>query len=638
MVTSTLTKFKNKVKLRSTPKHPFYFEVPEHKTVYGAGVVLHAYYHPDVKPLSNPELLRLLSKGFVLSPEQTSAVLSSALKKQETIDRLLELLEPSIGRFYFLMDLINVSMRDGDFTEEENYSIRLFSDLFGISEETVKAMRFFLRSAYHEDEKMLLLAHNDLLATLPEEYVEDFALSHLKYYTCFLNTVTVITQKQLSPKPFLSDDFSMEAIMNSYLKGLFHNYFTDHCELSGDMTLPKGCCLCFHNATVKIYGTLRLTDATLIFSNCSVTLKQSLRYILSATGSSLVILEHTQIDLRHLGSFLEQHGGTLTANDCSLISGSKKPALCLTDNSFSLHKCEFRTCHTPKNGAAVCIQGGSGQISECSFYDCESQNGGAVYTTQDTILKGCVFYLCKAVRYGSAIFCDGEIRSNLDNCHFYDCFPENEEVMQVLKGPEVYHITKTHVICYSTIIDTSLEISDLGILELRNATIYLRHPIRCKGVLNIRNCTMIAQDFTERDMVIMERAKSCSITYSEFNAANTAGIFRACGTRMNLFHCIFRNCRGGSAIYDAYLAVISECIFSYCQDGAVYCHSSKISNSTFVNCTGKIGAAIRMEGKSSEVNGCHFLHCISYYKPGAIDLSGSRHIYNCTFASCDPQL
>lgn len=638
MVTSTLTKFKNKVKLRSTPKHPYYFETPEHKTIYGAGVVLHAYYHPDIKPLSNPELLRLLSKGFVLSSAQTSAVLSFALKKQETIDRLIELLELSVGRFYFLMDLINISMRDGEFTEEENYSIHLFSDLFGVSDETIKAMRFFLRSAYHEDEKMLLLAYNDLMASIPVVYAEDFALPHLKYYTCFLNSVTTIEQKLIDLAPFVPENLSMESIMNSYLRGIFHNYFTDHCELSGDVTLPKGTCLCFHNATIKIYGTINVTGATLIFSNSTVTLKQSQRYVVSAVGNSQIILDHTQIDLRHLGSFLEQRNGTLTARHSTLISGSKKPAISLIDNSFSIFKCEFRTCHTPKNGAAVCIEGGSGQIRDCNFYDCESQNGGAIYTTQNTILKNCVFYLCKSVKYGSAVFYDGEIRSNLDNCQFYDCFPENEEVMQVLKGRELYRISKTHVIHYSTIVDTMLDVTDLGILEIRNSTIYLKRPIRCKGVLNIRNCTMIAQDFSERDMIIMEHAKTCSITYSEFNGANSAGVFRACGTRMNLFHCIFRNCKGGSAIYDAYLSVISECIFSYCQDGAVYCHSSKISDSTFVNCTGKTGAAIRMEGKSSEVNGCRFMHCISYYKPGAIDLSGSRHIYNCTFTNCDPQI
>lgn len=631
MKIGTLTKLKNKVKFNLTPKHPFYFQPVSYKIIYGAGVFLHAKYHPGIKPLSNPELLRLLSRGFLLTSQETASVLSLSLKKQETIDQLIELLNGTKNKYFFLMDLINVCIRDGDLSPDELYSIELFAELFQIDEAILKAMRFFLRSAFKEDNKMLLMAHQELISLLPNEYRESFSLEHLTYYTCFMETVRLITKDNISPDA-LPD---WHDAMKSYVNGFFRNFFTDHCEVRGDLVIPKGSSICFQNATIKLYGSFSLQGGSLIFSNCSLIMKKSAEFLIQADNSQ-VIFSDTTVELRHFGALLSQKSGRLEMNKVKITGSTGKSCLNLSSVSFYMADCEFRNCHTYRNGAALSVNRGRGHITDCGFYDCEAINGGAIDTTIDTTLRNCTFYLCKAVAHGAAIYYRGEIRSNIENCQYYDCYPEKEELIQEISGMKELNIKKTYEITCSTILSVPVYVHDLGVLEIRNSHIFISEPIRCKGILNIKNSAVIASDFKERDMIILERAKNCSISYSEFDGNLSCGIFRAPGTRFNIFHCIFRNCKDGRAIYDAHLPVINESIFSYCLGGAIYCHSGKITQCIFVNCTGQSGGAIQMAGKNGEVNSCRFLHCVSYYKRGAIDMSPKRHITDCTFIDCDP--
>lgn len=631
MKIGTLTKLKNKVKLNLTPKHPFYFQPVSYKIIYGAGVFLHAKYHPGIKPLSNPELLRLLSRGFLLNSQETAAVLSLSLRKQDTIDQLIDMLKNTKNKYFFLMDLINVCMRDGDLSKDELYSIQLFADLFEIDENTQKAIRFFLRSAFREDKKMLLLSHGEMLSCLPNEYRDGFSMDHLTYYTCFMESVTKITRDNISPDA-LPD---WHDAMKSYVNGCFRNFFTDHCEVQGDITIPKGTSICFQNATIKLYGSFFLQGGSLIFSNCTIVMKKSAGFMVESENS-LVIFSNTNVDLRHFGALLSQKKGRLEMNKVKITGSTGKSCISLSSVPFYISDCEFRNCHTSGNGAALNIREGRGHITDCGFFDCEATYGGAIDTTSDTTLRNCTFYLCKAVAHGAAIYYRGEIRSNIENCQYYDSYPEKEELVQEIKDINELHIRKTYEINCSTILSVPVTVHDLGVLEIKNSVVYLSQPIHCKGILNIKNSSIIASGFKERDMLVLDHAKNCSVSYSEFDGNLSCGIFRAPGTRFNIFHSIFRNCKDGRAIYDAHLPVINECIFSYCLGGAIYCRLGKITQCIFVNCTGQIGAAIQMEGKNGEVSSCRFLHCVSYYKKGAIDMTPRRNIKDCIFVDCDP--
>ena len=139
-----------------------------------------------------------------------------------------------------------------------------------------------------------------------------------------------------------------------------------------------------------------------------------------------------------------------------------------------------------------------------------------------------------------------------------------------------------------------------------------------------------------RDLFSFETPKNCHFSGCEFDGMEQYGIFRAVRARLHISGCIFRNTANGRAIYNAFLPIIEECVFSYCQEGAVYCHAGNITNSQFINCHARSGGGILMYGARGKIVDCHFQRCTSNYSGGAIDTSGSYHIVGCTYEECRP--
>ena len=100
---------------------------------------------------------------------------------------------------------------------------------------------------------------------------------------------------------------------------------------------------------------------------------------------------------------------------------------------------------------------------------------------------------------------------------------------------------------------------------------------------------------------------------------------------------MFRNTFGGRAVFNAYRPSIKECIFNFCQDGAVYTQGGEIEKCVFVNCRAKIGAGVLMYGRSGSVEHCNFKRCIAETGGGAIDRQVGQHIEKCLFEDCKPE-
>lgn len=617
MELSTLLKFQHKIRLSTTPKHPLYFESPAFKISYAAAAILHARLNPFSSPLENHELQRLIFKGLCLSNQDMAHVFSLSRNESQVLDTLLLQLTKPAHKLFFLLDLLSLSMQKKEITDEERESICLHASLLHIHPGTLVLLSGFLLTAKEDSAQN----QDALMAALSEMEARSLDLPRnlLGYYVPMLEPMSTISQ--------------------SSIKQGSTNRFIDSCTLIEDIELYQGTTLVLTNVTLKMYGQIRLLGGTLKIEDSQMINKKplgldhiernSMIYLSSAV--STLSITNSSIDCRHSGSFLLAEDGCATLSKCRIKKSTGLSCIYFSGISLSLTECDLRDCHTTQNGAALYIAKGHALVSDCNFYSCEANNGGAVYTHPETILKGCVFFLCKAIRYGAAIYYDGEVRSNVKNCQYYDCTPEKEELVQVLTAREVDHIAREYKIPCSTRILAPVLVTDLGILEITDAVIYLEHPVTCDGVLNIRNSKIIACNLNSRDMFLLNHARICSISYSEFDGNNEAGAFRASGTKLFITQSIFRNIAGGRAIFDANAPNITNCVFSYCQGGAIYCRSGKIHHCIFINCTAKNGGAILMHGKNSTIEHCQFIRCSSSYGKEIIDISGSYHVVGCRY-------
>ena len=617
MELSTLLKFQHKIRLFTTPKHPLYFESPAFKMCYAAAAVLHAELNPFVPPLENHELQCLLSKGLCLSNQDMAHVFSLTRNESQVLDDLLSQLTKPSHRLFFLLDLLSLSLQKKEVTSKERESICLYASLLGISPGTLVLLSGFLAAAKEAPSS----DQNSLMAVLSEIHTRNLELPDnlMGYYL-----------PSLEP---------MSTISASSIKQGDTNRFIDACTLMEDIELLPGTTLLLTNVTLKMYGQIRLLGGNLIIEDSRLINKKALGFdhieqnamIYLSSSSSTLSITNSSIDCRHSGNFLLAEDGCVSMQKCQIKKSTGLSCIYFSGISLSMNACDLRSCHTTQNGAALSIVRGHALVLDCNFYSCEANNGGAVYTHPETILKGCVFFLCRAIHYGAAIYYDGEVRSNVKNCQFYDCTPEKEELIQVLSAKEVDHISREYKIPCSTRILAPVFVTDLGILEITNAVIYLEHAVTCDGVLNIRNSKIIACSLDSRDMFLLNHARICSISYSEFDGNHEAGIFRASGTKMFLTQSIFRNVAGGRAIFDANVPNITNCIFSYCQEGAISCRSGKIHHCIFINCTAKNGGAILMHGKNSTIEHCQFIRCSSSYGKEIIDITGSYHVVGCRY-------
>jgi len=222
------------------------------------------------------------------------------------------------------------------------------------------------------------------------------------------------------------------------------------------------------------------------------------------------------------------------------------------------------------------------------------------------------------------------------DCQYIECYPQGEEIIQYLHGHDEKVIDKDYRISIASIIDIPIRVSELGILSFNHVVVYLRQQVQSRGIIEIKGSRILADGLKQRDMFDISRSRGCVIDHSEIDGRATNAGFRATGSRMIVIHAIFRNIKNGRAIYDAMEPKITNTIFTYCQDGAIYSCAGVIAKCLFINCRQKSGAGIIMYGSRGEIKECRFVRCISEYSGGAIDKSGGHRIENCEFTECKP--
>lgn len=617
MRVGTLSKFNKKKNLWISRKHPLHLETTEFKTLYAAAIFMHARLNTQNNTLNNFEIERLITKGLELTSKETIQIMNLAKDVEQLVDRIVLELDTYEKKLLFLFDLYNVSVSGYNLSANQQKSVDLFANLLEISEEENHLIFNFISSAHCNEYDNCM----DLYYNMKEENCS-LTLSQLSYY--MLNY------------PYT------DHIYDNQLQANETYYFHGNCEFHDTIYIPEHTTLHISNAVVKIHRNFVLSGGTLIIENSWVDFPRKINSssfehaFISANHHSVIKLHNTNFQCYHNGGLLHSVDGTVSVEHCTIKDTSFISAIVSNDHNIYIAHCNFKNCFSRQNGGAISIHNGACQIHHCSFVNCNSHIGGGIYAGERTVITNCYFDNCCAVTYGSAIYYNGEIRSNVDKCEHINCYPKDEVIIQYIGGIKEYVISKETFLRCSTIFDCPVVIKELGILQIENASIYLKYTLLCKGILNMKKSKAKGYDLEGRDLINFETPKNCHFLNCEFDGMERHGIFRAVRARLHIKECIFRNSANGRAIYNAFLPKIDDCIFSYCQGGAVYCNSGEITNSKFINCRAKSGGGIIMYGSRGKVEHCDFHRCTSNYSGGAIDVSGSYHIVDCFYKDCKP--
>lgn len=613
MILDTLTKFNMRRKLWMTPEHPLSTKPKDFKVMYSAALILQAQVANKAGLLNNYELERLVKAGFKMNSTDFAWALRTSGDNAAVVDYLLDNLKTDRERSFFIMDLVNVSINDGDIKEDSRKSIELFAKMFGVPAERASLLQRFIEYAYGED-----IRECQRFAALIEERVPGIGITDLKYYIMQITETTDFTQKLLDEKK----NFRL----------------IDRCNIYEDIVLSQGMTLVIDNAVVRIFGNILLDGGHLIINNSKIVRKSDSHRAcinLRSRGSSAELYS-AQADCRNYGMLIRAEEGSVIIENSNIYHTSRGAAVRFWGKELVVKGTGFYECYSPEDGGAIMARGGKAVIEDCNFNDCEAKRGGAVYATNGTMISGCRFTRCNVAEYGAAVYYSGALEGKSARLEYSDCHPSGAEIVQHLTSQREVIIKGEYHIGMSTIIDCPVSVGLNGRLVIENASIYLNYPLRCSGSLIINNARIVSNHLEDGDMVYLDNAKECTIHHCELDGMLKTGGVNLLNTRISITKSLFRNMDGGRAVYNAYQPEISDCIFNFCQKGAVYSQGGNIERCVFINCRAKSGAGIQMYGRKGTVKNCIFRRCVTEYSGGAIDRVAGMRVEKCTYEDCKP--
>lgn len=613
MIIDNLTKFNQKKKLWMTPKHPFYQKSKQYRIMYGAAVFMQAELDIIVSPLNNFEMQRLLSAGFRLDSDDMAQVLRLSRDKGTVIDGLLKEFTTDREKYLLLLDMVNVSLRDGEMTEKQKESLELFGRMFSVSKMEQKILIEFAGAAQEEDVTVCReLVHRMHLKGMELSPVD------MKYYIMRLWETIACTQEML--------DTEREVRI------------VERCEITEDLVLKPGMRLVFDHAEVRIHGNILLQGGELLVEESKLIRKgDSHRACVNMKDvHSRIVVDNSEIDCRNLGMFVRAEAGELTVCNSSIYQTTRGAAIRFWGNAIRVENSLFYDCYSPEDGGALMIRTPKGVVKGCSFRRCEAKKGGAIFAVEGNQITECRFQECVVAEYGAAIFYHGFVRANVHHLSYDSCCPEGVETVQYLSRMSTFQITGEYPIRVSTIIDCPVLVEASGNLNIEDANVYLNYSIHCRGSIQMKNVKLISNHLMKEDMLVLEHSRNCRIHHCEFNGMGKTGGIYASGSRIVISKCLFRNMAGGRAIYDAYAPEIRECIFNFCEEGAIYAQNGEIKRCVFVNCRGKSGGGVLLYGNRGVIEQCNFRRCITDFSGGAIDRTLGQQVIKCVFEDCKP--
>lgn len=613
VILDILTKFNMRRKLWMTPEHPLCTMPKDFKIMYGAAIILQAQVNKNTAPLNNFELERLLKAGLKLESPDIAWAMRKSRDNASVVDYLLSYLKTGRECAFLIMDLVNVSLSDSGIADDSKKSVELFAKLFGVPRDRLSLLQRFIEYAYEEN-----IEECQRFAAIIEERISGLEISDLKYYIMQITETAEFTQTILDDKKCFR--------------------LIDRCNIYEDIVLKDGMSLVIDNAVIRIFGNISLNGGHLVINNSKIIRKSgSHRACINLhKPGSRAELSSVEADCRNYGMFIRAEEGTVTIKNSNIYNTTRGAAVRFWGKELKITDTGFSNCYSPEDGGAVMVRGGSASITGCNFYDCEAKRGGAVYGVSGTVISECSFTRCNVADYGAAVYYSGEMEGSTGNLKYSDCHPSGAGIVQHIVSKKPLIIKDVCHIGISTIIDCPVSVENTGKLVIENANIYLNYPLNCSGQLLMKNAKIISNHLDSGDMIYLDNAKECNIYHCELDGMLKTGGINILRTRINIAKSLFRNMSGGRAVYNAYQPVISDCIFNFCQKGAIYSQGGTIDRCVFVNCRAKSGAGVQIYGKRGAINNCIFRRCVSEYSGGAVDKSVSVKISKCVFEECKP--
>ncbi len=610
MLIGNITKLHYKKKAWITPRHPLFLEPDSYKIYYAAAVIMQAKMNREYDVLHNFEVERLLYRGLGLNQQQINEAMELSKDASTVMDYLYEKNRLGNKNYFLMLDLFNVSTYEKDRSREEEEFLHLFVRMLDIRDDCVLICRKFIEAAYKENEGLCRSIYHSM-----EQEEMNISLMDLKYYIMTLYDTFHCTQSMLEEKKELR--------------------LVDRCQIEEDLILKPGMRLIFDRAVVRIYGNIALQGGELIIEDSRIIRKSdSHRACINIHSTGVVKVIRTEVDCRNFGMFIRAQDGTILMKDCEIYHTTRGAAIRFWGELLEIENCYFHHCYSPEDGGAIMMRGGTAKITKSRFRYCEAGKGGAVYGIEKLQIDDCKFEKCYASEFGAALYYVGSLEGKASQLYYEECFPQGEETIQYLNDPKGIDIHSNYEIKISTILDCEIDIFPQGMLQVQDAVLYLRHPIRCRGSLSMKNVRLQSMYLEQKDMIILEHAKNCYLSGCILDGMGVHGGIFSTGTRIEIEDCTFCNIKGGRAVFNASTPSIKRCIFNYCQDGGIHCQGGTIEECLFVNCRAKNGAGIMMLSKKGLIKECRFVRCISDVTEGAIDRSLGTQVVRCEFQDC----
>ncbi len=613
MIVDILTKFNYKKKIWMTPEHPMCARTLEYRVMYGAIMISQAKLNKSDNPLNNLELQRLLKYGLKMSSSDIAWSLRNSKEQSVIIDYLLENIKNDRDRVLLIMDIVNVTMRQEPVSKDENASIRMFAKMFSVEFETLDLIWNFMNNAFISN-----AAECKRIGMMISGIVPSIEISDLRYYITDLKEDIECTQELLDEKKIFR--------------------IVDSCRIKEDIVLYSGMTLTIDHANVSVYGNIVLEGGNLIIKNSRIVRKTDNHRACINIKKEFSNLQVSQcdVDCRNFGMFIRAEAGRLAINDTVINNTTRGAAIRFWGDILKVVSCRFSNCYSPEDGGAIMAKSGAVMIEDCYFSDCEAKRGGAVYAVDGSSINNCEFKRCNVAEYGAALYYSGVSDGKVSGIVFSHCHPQGAEIVQHISGRQGFNITGEYTIQISTLIDCPVYVDSKARLIVKNASLYINYPIYCNGSLYMKNARVKCNNLENSDMIYIDGSKECRIQHCEFDGMMRTGGLNIRGSRISVSNSLFRNMNGGRAIYNAYFPDITECIFNFCQSGAIYCQGGNIEKCVFVNCRAKSGAGIKMYGNKGVINRCNFKRCVSEYSGGAIDRAVGQRAVKCLYEDCLP--
>lgn len=618
MIEDTLTKFSNRRRLWMSARHPFYEKDLQFKVWYAAAMMMQARRVPQGNAMENHELQRLLYPGLGLTEQAIGDVIRCSRQENEVIEVICEQVQKTDGKAIFLMDLFNVSYVNGQVDEEAMEWIDLWMRMLGCYDPSYSSLQNYI-TAVREGAQ-------ERVAHLASVIQKDFTLTakELSYY-----------QMPTHKRQIHAEDLPSTGTL----------HVTEQCDIVEDLVLKKGMRLCLEHARVNLYGNISLEGGALEMVESSlIRMSSSHRAAVNVHRvESLVTVTNCTIDCRNRGMFLRAENGQAVVQNTTITNTTRGAAVRFWGQKLHIKDSKFFHCYSADDGGAIMGRGGQIAIDQCHFFDCEAQKGGAIYAVAGTKIRRCTFVQCIVGEYGGAVYYEGVIGNRVTNCSYEKCYPYGTEIIQHLQaGDEIpkggIRITDGWKNGWSTILDCPLEIESRGSVQIQGGIWYLHYPIVCHGTMQCENTKFYCGNLEQGDMIRFDHAKNSRIKGCVFDGMLRVGAISAVGTRLQVKDSVFCNTQGGRAVYDAYASEFRDCVFNFCQGGALYLQGGTVTGCKFVNCRAQNGAGIQMYGSlSGEITGCSFWRCVAEYRAGAIDKGIGHRIRQCEYQDCQPR-